>query len=231
MEEKQEAKSVEKVEKKVADKKETTEVKKETKKQEEAKTTKKKFETPKGENKKIDNKMMIGIAVAVIVIIAILVGVLLMKDSPKKAVETMLKDLKSGNYNQEILSDLLEEENFDKETQKLFFDKLEWKIQNVKEEGEKATVELEITNKDFKTIISNYMQKLLKVTFSGQALDENEITNYLIEELKNDEIQTETVNQSIIVEKKDGKWQITEENNDLTNILLPGFNEAISAFK
>ena len=164
----------------------------------------------------------------VVVVIAILACIFLMGDSPKKSVETMLGDLKSGNYSQTVLSDL-SEEDFDEEAQKLLFDKLEWKVQNVKEEGDTATVEVEITNKDFKTIIANYMQKVIKIAFSGESISEEEMTNYLIEELNNNEIEMVTSNQTIILKKQDGKWEVSEEN-DFVNILLPGFNEAISAF-
>lgn len=48
----------------------------------------------------------------------------LMKDSPRQTLETMLSDLKSGNYSQSILASMLEEEDFDQEAQKLLFDKL-----------------------------------------------------------------------------------------------------------
>ena len=216
-------------EKKVVDKKATTEGKKETKKQEASKESKKKFEKTKGEMPKIDNKIITGIVAAVVVIIAIIACVCAMSDSPKKAVETMLSDLKSGNYDQEMLGNALEE-SLNEEAQKLFFDKLAWKVQNVKTEGNKATVEVEITNKDFKTILSNYMQKVLKVAFSGQNINQEEMTNYLVEELKNEEVETVTSNQPIVLEKQDGKWKATEENNDFADILLPGFNEAVSAF-
>ena len=160
---------------------------------------------------------------------AILVGIFAKGETPKDTVEKMLKDLKSGSYSQEMLASAFQEETFNEEAQKLLFDKLEWKIQSEKEEGETATVEVEITNKDFKTILSNYMQKAVKAAFSGQNVNEDEMTNYLIEELKNEEIQTVTTNQTIKLEKKDGKWE-PKQDNDFINILLPGFNEAISAF-
>lgn len=232
MEEKQNAKATEKVEKKVADKKPTTEGKKETKKQETSKKdTNKKFEKIKGEIKKIDNRIIIGVAVAVVVLIAILACVFLMSDSPKKSVESMLSDLKAGDYSrQAVLSELLEEDEFNEEAKKLFFDKLGWKVLNVKQEGDTANVEVEITNKDFKAIMENCVQKVIKSMLTNSNNDgEKEMTNYLVEELKNDEIQTVTANQTIKVEKKDGKWEIAEDN-DFANILLPGFNEAVSAF-
>lgn len=216
------------------------EEKKDVKKQQDTKATEKiekkgtkpkQVEKANGEKKKSNNGIAVGIvAIIVLVVVAILIGMFAMKDSPKKVVETMLSDLKSGNYSQELLDNVFEGENFDQEAQKLFFDKLEWKILNVKEEGDKATVELEITNKDFKTIIGNCMQKILKVAFTGGNISEEETTKYLVEELNNSEIQNVTSTQSIILQKQDGKWQISEEN-DFVNILLPGFNEAISTFQ
>lgn len=233
--EKKETKPVEKKEEKKVDKaKETTEikkeeVKKETKKQETSKDEKKKFEKAKGEKKKSNTGIIIGVIVIALVLVAIVAYIFWMKDSPRQVLETMLSDLKSGNYSQGILANVLEEEDFDQEAQKLLFDELDWKILNVKEEGDKATVEIEITNKDFKTIIGNYMQRIIKVAFSGENLSEEEMTNYLIEELNNSEVQNVTSNQSIVLEKKDGKWEVTEEN-DFVNIFLPGFNEAINSF-
>lgn len=231
-EKKQDTKATEKVEKKeekkVADKKATTEVKKEEAKKEAKKQETPKFDKAKGEKKKSNTGVIVGVVVA-LVIVALIAGMLLMKDSPKKVVETMLNDLKTGNYDQSLLTSVMEEGNLNQETQALFFEKLEGKVLNVTEEGDRATVEVEITNKDFKTIINNYMQKIVKIAFSGNNPSEEEISNYLVEELKNDEIQTVTSNQSIILERKDGKWDVSEEN-DFANILLPGFNEAINAF-
>ncbi len=224
-EQKKDTKPVEKKEEKKVDKaKETTEVKKE-----EVKKENKKPETKDTNKKKSNTGVIIGVVVVALVLVAILAYMFLGKDSPRQAVETMLNDLKSGNYSQGILASMLEEEDFDQEAQKLLFDKLNWKILNVKEEGDKATVEVEITNKDFKTIIGNYMQRIIKVAFSGENPSEEEMTNYLMEELNNTEIQNVTSNQAIVLEKKDGKWQVSEQN-DFVNIFLPGFQEAINSF-
>lgn len=219
--EKKDTKPVEKKEeKKVVDKKATAEIKKEEAKK----------ETTKDEKKKSNIGVIVGIIVIVLVLVAMLAYMFSKKDSPRQTVETMLSDLKSGNYSQSMLAGMLQEEEIDQEAQKLLFDKLDWKILNVSEEGDKATVEIEITNKDFKTIIGNYMQRIIKVAFSEENPSEEEMTNYLIEELNNDEVQNVTSNQVIVLEKKDGKWEVTEEN-DFVNIFLPGFNEAISSFQ
>ncbi len=188
-----------------------------------------KKETKEQENKKNIKGILISIVIMIVVIlVAVITSKILATDSPTKALETMLNDLKAGNYNQEILSNSLDEENFSKEAQKLMFDKLEWKVQKVTQEKETATLELEITNKDFKTIMSNYMQKAIKAAFSEQNITEEQMSNYLIEELNNSEIPMVTSNQTIMLQKKDGKWESTQEN-DFISILLPGFNEAMDA--
>ena len=238
-EEKKETKPVEKVEekkekveeKKVTANKPTAEGKKESKKQEDQKTTNKKATITKKDNKKTNNIAVIIAVVAIIIaIMAIVLAMTCMKESPKKVVEKALKDLKAGSYTQQMLSALLEgEDSFNEEAQKLLFEKLEWKILNENEEGDTATVELEVTNKDFKTIMGNYMQKALKLVFSsGQTLNEEEMTNYLMEELRNDEIEIVTANASIELKKQDGKWEIADEENFIYAV-LPGLYEAISA--
>ena len=81
------------------------------------------------------------------------------------------------------ISGLTNKDNMDIETQKLFFDKLEWNIKNTNIENDTANVEIEVTNKDFKTIIGNYMQKALKAVFSGNDLSNSQMESYLKEEL------------------------------------------------
>lgn len=192
------------------------------------KTTNKKVETSKTNSK--NNNVIIAI-IAVIAVVAVICIALSMqkKDSPKQAVENKLKDLKTGTYTQEMLSELLlqGEGEYNTEMAKLFFEKLEWKVLKVEEDGDKATVEVEITNKDFKTIMGNYMQKALKVALSGNV-NEEEMKNFLMEELKNQEIQTVTNNKSITVQKKDEKWEV-EEDEEFVNGVFPGLSEAINA--
>ena len=181
------------------------------------------------EPKKKGNNNNILIIIIVVVLIAIIAYVLFLADSPKKPIDKMFQEIVRGDYNQDILSGMLNEENLDKEAQKLLFEKLQWKFLSTKQEGDKATVEVQITNKDFKTIIENYMKKVINVAVTGQDLDNNQLMNYLVDELKNEEIQTVKVQESITVEKKDGKWQIAEDTN-IEKIILPGFYEAIQQY-
>lgn len=190
--------------------------------------------------KSLKNAKWAGIIVAIVVIaiVVILTIMIAISSTPKKSVDGMLSYLKAGefekveefvNYNELInASDIFEADDLELDTQKLFFEKLEWKVGKITEENDNATIEIEITNKDFKTIISNYMQKMLKLAFSGENLSNEQMDNYLIEELKNENVQTTTITSTIQANKQDGKWKIVADDQ-LINALLPGLQEAINS--
>jgi len=231
-----------KEEKKVEANKEVAKIK-ETPKKEETKKVDNKKEEPKKEpakkevkvtgtstKKTNNNAIIIGIVVAVVAIIAIVAGVILLgKDTPKTAVEKELKNIKAGAFATEMLSGFTREEKASAEVGKLMTEKLEWKVVNEKEEveGEIATVELEITNKDFKTIMGNVMQKAFKSALTGGTNQET-VVNDLMEELKNEEIGTKTVNATIELKKEDGKWKVADEEK-FYYAILPGFQEVMEA--
>ena len=204
----------------------------------------KKFEkVKKEENKqvgKIKNKKdlyyIISIVIAICLIALIAFVILTLQQTPEKLLNNILSNLKEGKLEkinqyisyEEILgtSDLLSSKEFNEETKKGLFNKLEWKILEVKTEKDKATINLEITNKDFKIIIEKYMQKALSAVFSGKNLENDEIKNYLVEEINNQEAQTITQTKTIEFTKKDNKWEITV-NNELIDALLPNLRETV----
>ncbi len=173
-------------------------------------------------------------AVAIIALVVVLTILMVTSSNPKKSVDGLLTNLKAGDFEkaQEFMTGdgLVEEDAFNEEGEKYLFDKLSWKITNITEEKENATIELEITNKDFKTIITNYSQKILKLVFGGENITEETAANYLVEELKNEGVQTTTATKTIQAVKEDGKWKIVG-NDDLTNALLPGFQDAMNSFQ
>lgn len=226
-----EVKNEKKVEQKVEEPKKVVDTKKQEKPKEQ-KVEKPKFKTQ--QTKETKNTSWI-IALAVIVIIAlVVVAIVFTMDTPSKSVEGMLQALKTGNFDKveeyvnykEIMSSssITGEEDLNNDTQKLFFNKLDWKITKTAQDGNNATVDVEITNKDFKIILSNYMQKVLKIAFTGQNPNDQEMQNYLVEELNNEQVQLTTNTKTIQLEKKDGKWKVVS-NDELINTLLPGFNE------
>ena len=151
----------------------------------------------------------------------------------------MLNCLKTGdfnsistytNYNDLINTVDLDDENraMSEEAQRLLFNKLSWKIGEVKEEQDTATVEVEITNKNFEVVLNNYMQKVVKIALSGTEQAQEEYNNYLLEELRKEDTPTTTVSKTVEVKKVDGKWVVTA-NSDLASLLLPGLESIISS--
>ena len=180
------------------------------------------------------------IVVVVVLLIAILLTVMIVTSSaPKKSLEALLTNLKAGDFAkaQEYVSGDLDlgTVNSNEEAQKLLFNKLNWKINKVTEKDENnATVEVEITTKDFQTIINNYMKKALdavRETITGGGSTESfssaDFEKYFIEELKNENIQTTTITTTVNAVKEDNKWKIVSDDA-LYNAVLPGLQEAVN---
>lgn len=224
-------------------------VKQETKKEEpkfkqvdkkEAKKVEKKEKNKKEKNGKKSPVIPTVIVVVVVLLIAILLTVMIVTSSaPKKSLEALLTNLKSGDFTkaQEYVSGELDlgTVNSNEEAQKLLFNKLNWKINKVTEKDENnATVEVEITTKDFQTIINNYMKKALdavRETITGGGSTESfssaDFEKYFIEELKNENIQTTTITTTVNAVKEDNKWKIVSDDA-LYNAVLPGLQEAVN---
>ena len=173
------------------------------------------------------------LVVVLVLAIAVLLTVMIVTSSdPKKSTDGLLTNLKAGDFEkaQEFLSgtSLINDNKFDEETEKLLFDKLEWKITKITKEDKNATIELEVTNKNFQSIISSYMQKALKAAFGGENVEQSEIENYFKDELKNEQVEKTTNNVTIKAVKEDKKWKIVADDT-LVDALLPGLSDAINS--
>ena len=202
----------------------------------EKKQNKEKKESNEKGNKKVG--YWVGGIILLFVVLAIVTALLLLPTTPEKTVEGMLNSLKNADFEsvnkyvnyEEIVneSEMLQNSEMDEETQSLLFDKLTWKISNISKEENTASVEVEITNKDFNQIISNYKQEALRIAFSGESFTEEVQNNKLKEQLKNEEIGTKTITTTIQLEKQDGEWKV-QADESLVNALLPGLQEAINS--
>lgn len=215
---------------KKVDKKETTKIEKQVNKE----------KSKKDKTGKKSPVIPTVIVVVVVLLIAILLTVMIVTSSaPKKSLEALLTNLKAGDFAkaQEYASGDLDlgTVNSNEEAQKLLFNKLNWKINKVTEKDENnATVEVEITTKDFQTIINNYMKKALdavRETITGGGSTESfssaDFEKYFIEELKNENIQTTTITTTVNAVKEDNKWKIVSDDA-LYNAVLPGLQEAVN---
>ncbi len=202
----------------------------------ERKQNKEKKESKEKGSKKVG--YWVGGIVLLLVVLAIVTALLLLPATPEKSVEGMLNSLKNADFEsvnkyvnyEEIVneSEMLQNSEMDEETQSLLFDKLTWKISNISKEENTASVEVEITNKDFNQIITNYTQEALRIAFSGESFTQEEQNNKLKEQLKNEGIGTKTVTTTIQLVKQDGEWKV-QADKSLVNALLPGLQEAINS--
>ena len=225
-------------------KEETKEEVKQDKKQEQKSDTKK-FEvskqktTVKKEKNNANKKSKVPAILTVVIvlaIVAVLTVLIITSSDPKKSIDGFLTNLKAGDFEkaQEFATgdSLLKDQEYSEETQKLFFDKISWKVKKVTAENDKANVEIEITNKDFEIIIQNCMKKLLsnfKAVLEGNV-SEQSVEKYFVEELKSDNVQMKTETKTIELQKQDGKWKVVA-NNELAKSLLPGLQESVNAIQ
>ena len=182
----------------------------------------------------------IGGVVLLVIALVLVMAFIVLPSSPEKTVDGLFNSLKTGDFqavnkyvtNLEELEGINETDGdkIEQEGKQLLFNKLEWKIVNLSKENNVAKVEVEITNKDFKTVMNNFMKKVVKVAMGGEAISEEKQEQYLLEELKNDAIQTVTEKRELELEKQDGKWKV-KVNEDVIMSLLPGLEDAMNSLE
>lgn len=189
-------------------------------------------------NGKKNTKVVSIVTALVVLVIAVLLTIMIVTTSdPKQSIDGLLNNLKTGDFEkaQEFLSGdaLMSEEDYDLEVQKLFFENLAWKINNIEKQEDTAVVTIEITNKDFNLVVSNYAKKALEAITSligtnSTNLSNDQIQQYFVDELKNEEIGTITEEGTIQLVKEDKKWKVVS-NEELIKTLLPGLQEALES--
>ena len=216
-------------------------------KEDKSSNAKVKKEKPKKEKAPKEKKEKKGVAIRIIVTVIILLAIIgliyLAIPSPEKVVNNVFSDLKKGdfqnieqyvNYN-ELVEDTgmntdseteMTQEEIDKE--KLLYEDLEWKIKSVEKEENTATVEVETTNKDYKTIFNNYFQTLIQKVFSNEDLSDEQIENSFVEELQKEDTEKVTTTQTLTLTKQDGKWRLVVDDS-LKNAIYPGLEDAINS--
>ena len=92
-------------------------------------------------------------------------------------------------------------------------------------------VKLKISNKNLKEVFSNYMQKALSLAFSqafGRVTEEKmnaQMKQYFQEQYNSDSVETVSNEITVTMTKKDGKWNMSTDEEQLVNAILPGYKE------
>lgn len=252
-EQKTETKKTEEPKKETKEVKKVEEVKKEAKKEipevKKVETPKKqatvKAETKKATTKK-DNKVLpIIVAIVAIVIIAI-VGYFLavnsMKTSALKEIDTVFNAMKSGDKDaiKKYLDgeDSSEEETTDASSEamaKIMLSQLNYEVVSTNVNLKECNVKLKVSNKDLKTVFSNYMQKAFTIAMAqafGKTTEEDmntQMEKYFEEQYNSESIETVSTEITIKMTKKDGKWNMDANEDEVLNAILPGYQGILEA--
>lgn len=136
-----------------------------------------------------------------------------------------------GNTLDENTISTLNDENYQKELMSACFSNIEWKVNSVNKEKDKATVTVELTSKDFSKIVPNFFSELLSrvfaTAFSGEEMEESEMLTILKDEIvDSSDVTTRTLDIKMV--KEDNVWKISTNEKDLLELLLPGLEEGVN---
>lgn len=103
---------------------------------------------------------------------------------------------------------------------------LSYKVNGVKVDGEKATADLNITNVDINKVANDWSDDLANYMSTAEGLQDyftngeegimKEYLPKLVDALGADDAPTKTADVQIDLEKKDGSWQASDENQVAT---------------
>lgn len=194
---------------------------------------------------KILKVALLVLAIVIIVVLAVLGVTRLIDKKPDESVKSFVEALKVGDFEtaQKYTSDetwtALEiadnSEDEDLEMMKLYFKCLDIKVVQVTKSRNQAIVKAEITNKDLKTILGNYIQEALKLALQNisskedQETMENQLKEYFKSQFESEEITNVTNTVDIVLNKVDGQWKVVVDEN-LRDALLPGLSEVSNMY-
>ena len=193
--------------------------------------------------KKIIIPIVIVLAIALIVALGYFTMLKIEKIKVESAIEEMFSNLKSSEDNEEkaaVIEEIKDntegEDTEDKIDYTVLFSKVDYSIVKDEVNFKEATVILDITNKNMKTVLGKYLVKVFQLafanaftsTYTDEELNE-QLASYLKEQIESDEIENVTNQVTLKMEKQDGKWTVKEESREeFINAVLPGFSDAIN---
>lgn len=192
---------------------------------------------------KILRVALLVLAIVIIVVLAVLGVTRLIDKKPEASVKSFVEALKAGDFEtaKKYTSDEtwtaleIADNSEDLEMMKLYFKSLNIKVVQVTKSRNQAIVKAEITNKDLKTILGNYIQEALKLALQNisskedQETMENQLKEYFKSQFESEEITNVTNTVDIVLNKVDGQWKVVVDEN-LRDALLPGLSEVSNMY-
>lgn len=233
-------KNIKKSEKK--DKKVEEKNKKVTEKNKEAKEKNNKIEDKKDlkKYKEKRSKKWIVIVVLLLILIALVLLVAYTSITPRMAVNNTFTNLKNGkvsnwniNYDEliAVLDAGIRQGNGNMtELEQNCFNSLEWSITGESVENQTATVNVEVTTKNFRQVLLNWIEKISVKLETQEDISNEENIALLAESVKQDNVETITTVATINLERKGFTWKIIIDEN-LIDAIYPGLNQVLEVME
>lgn len=199
-----------------------------------------------------NNFSKLRIFIALIIVVAI-VGVIIfvgnrntnaVPPNPKQEIETVLnntfsklKEINVDEVNQYLDYELLicsfdgmileNASEISYNIQQKIFEKMKWTVEDVDIIDENAVAIVEVTNINFKTIVTNWMKEIVSINSAGVVITNELALEKLFNILSQENIDQKTIIKKVNLIKKEGKWNI-EVNNDLRDLIFPGIDSVIT---
>jgi len=142
------------------------------------------------------------------------------------------ENIKSANEfsNYEDLIDsfdtmILQDDSDTSNVKKELFKNMMWTIEEVEIENDRATVIVEVTNKNFKNVITKWMKEIV-ISKSLEKEITNEIALQKLQNILSQESEYKTVIKRIILKNDGEKWKI-QVNEELRDLVYPGIDSVI----
>lgn len=190
------------------------------------------------------SKKILIVVLVIILVVAIIVGgyFLTLKVQEKSALKTideMFATIKTGN--EEEIKKYVNYEDTDEDTNiaedakmsKSIFQNVTYEVVNSDTKLNNCEFKINVSNKNFKTIFSNYFKKALSLAFSNISDDDmdKQLDAYLIEQYNSPDTDVKTTELTFKMKKDNGKWIIDTDKEQFVNALLPGYKEVSESLK
>lgn len=189
------------------------------------------------------SKKWIAILILLIVLIILALMVLYTSITPRSSINNLFTNLKNGNkfmaglnINYDELVSVLDSSiildsgssmtNIEKEC----FNDLSWEITGESVENTTATVTASITNKNFRQVLLNWIEKISEVLENQDDIGTEQNLQLLEESLMQENVDTKTTEVTINLERKGLTWKVVIDDNFIEAI-YPGLNQVLEVMK
>ena len=166
------------------------------------------------------------------------------KNDPKLEIESMINDmflsLKAGNSNKinkyfdyvmliSSFDPMIAENESDISIDIVnkMFENITWTIEDIDIDENNAIVIVEVTNINFKVIVTDWMKEIVSASSTGVVITNDLALEKLQMVLSKESLETKTIIKKVKLNKKDNKWYI-ELNDDFRDLVYPGIDSVIT---